>query len=63
MRGSAIRGLDGISGWIRPTLTTIALPHYEMGKRAVQLALGDTNGEASPQQVTLACRLVTRKST
>ena len=45
-----------------PALTTIALPHYEMGRPAVQLALGSGPG-ADPRQVALPCRLVTRKST
>ena len=62
----AVVGFDNqwlVATQIRPTLTTIALPHYEMGKRAVQLALGQDDGEAGPEQVTLPCRLVTRKST
>ncbi len=62
----AVVGFDNqwlVATQIRPTLTTIALPHYEMGKRAVQLALSHTDGEANPEQVVLPCRLVTRKST
>jgi DNA-binding LacI/PurR family transcriptional regulator len=30
-----------IAARVRPSMTTIALPHYEMGKCAFQLALGD----------------------
>ncbi|MFD1047156.1 substrate-binding domain-containing protein, partial [Kibdelosporangium lantanae] len=28
-----------IAGWIRPKLTTIALPHYELGRKAVEVLL------------------------
>ena len=47
---------------VRPALTTIALPHYEMGTQAAQLALGSANGDA-PRRVELPCRLITRKPT
>jgi len=30
-----------LASWLRPKLTTVALPHYEMGRRAVELLLGD----------------------
>jgi LacI family transcriptional regulator len=61
----AVVGFDNqvlLATQVRPGLTTIALPHYEMGKQAVQLALGHADG-AGPRQVALACRLVVRKST
>jgi LacI family transcriptional regulator len=61
----AVVGFDNqllIAAQVRPTLTTIALPHYEMGKHAVQQALGHAK-DAAPRQVALPCRLVTRKST
>jgi len=61
----AVVGFDNqllIATQVRPALTTIALPHYEMGKHAAQLALGHPDG-AAPQQIKLPCRLVTRKST
>jgi LacI family transcriptional regulator len=35
---------DDISAYLRPGLTTIALPHKEMGRRAVELLLGDAEG-------------------
>ncbi len=60
----AVVGFDNqllIAAEVRPALTTIALPHYEMGRQAVQLALGHANG-AGPRQVALPCRLVRRKS-
>ena len=62
----AVVGFDNqwlIATQIRPTLTTIALPHYEMGKRAVQLALGHAHDARNPEQVALPCRLISRKST
>jgi LacI family transcriptional regulator len=61
----AVVGFDNqllIAAQVRPALTTIALPHYEMGRHAVQLALGSGHG-ADPRRVALPCRLVTRKST
>ncbi len=30
-----------LAGWLDPGLTSIALPHYEMGRRAVELLLAD----------------------
>ncbi|HEY5835172.1 LacI family DNA-binding transcriptional regulator [Streptomyces sp.] len=30
-----------IASWLRPGLTTVALPHYEMGRRAVELIFAD----------------------
>ncbi len=61
----AVVGFDNqllIAAEVRPALTTIALPHYEMGKQAMQLALGHANGAQVAQQVALPCRLVRRKS-
>jgi LacI family transcriptional regulator len=28
-----------LAGWLRPTLTSVAIPHFEMGRRAVELLL------------------------
>ena len=61
----AVVGFDNqllIAAQVRPALTTIGLPHYEMGKQAAQLALSHGSG-ADPQQTALPCRLVIRKST
>ncbi len=61
----AVVGFDNqllIAAQVRPALTTIALPHYEMGRQAVQLALGHA-ADAGPRHCALPCRLVTRKST
>jgi LacI family transcriptional regulator len=30
-----------VAGWIRPKLTTIALPHYELGRKAVEVLLAE----------------------
>ena len=61
----AVVGFDNqwlIATQVRPTLTTIALPHYEIGKRAVELALTHPD-KAAPQRTVLPCKLITRKST
>ena len=63
-RDVAVAGFDNqwlIATQIRPALTTVALPHYEMGKRSVQLALGHLD-ESGPQQTALPCQLITRIS-
>lgn len=36
---------DPIAGWLRPGLTSAALPHEEMGRRAVELILDDPADE------------------
>jgi LacI family transcriptional regulator len=33
-----------LAGWLRPALTSIALPHYELGRRAVRLLLAADRG-------------------
>jgi LacI family transcriptional regulator, galactose operon repressor len=33
-----------LAGWLRPELTSIALPHYELGRRAVRLLLAADRG-------------------
>lgn len=44
---------------IRPALTTIALPHYQMGYRAGQL-LGEEG--AAPSEIKIPCPLIPRES-
>jgi LacI family transcriptional regulator len=57
-----------IAGSLYPGLTTVGLPHYEMGAWAVdtlarQLSGDDTDDEASPSgPVLMPCRLVDRAS-
>lgn len=41
---------DVFASWIRPQLTTVALPHYELGRAAVELLLDRVSGSARKQQ-------------
>jgi LacI family transcriptional regulator len=34
-----------VATWIRPKLTTVALPHYELGRKAVEVLLAEINHE------------------
>ncbi|SEG95259.1 LacI family transcriptional regulator [Nonomuraea solani] len=34
-----------IASWIRPGLTTVALPHYELGRKAVDVLFAQMNGD------------------
>jgi LacI family transcriptional regulator len=56
--------LELIAAGLRPGLTTVALPHYEMGAWAMRtlMALIDTDGAAAAEQVALPCPLVRRAS-
>ena len=41
---------DLIASWVRPQLTTVALPHYELGRVAINVLLDEdpqhrSNGE------------------
>ncbi|RYU12881.1 LacI family DNA-binding transcriptional regulator [Nocardioides iriomotensis] len=62
----AVVGFDNqeiIAGHVRPPLTTVALPHYEIGARAVQVLLGLDTGEPSGTlRHVIACPTVTRES-
>lgn len=62
----AIVGFDNhelIAAQLRPPLTTIELPHYEMGQWAVQYLLEQANGpEPQPVQQTIVCPLIERAS-
>ncbi|WP_440074217.1 LacI family DNA-binding transcriptional regulator [Streptosporangium sp. OZ121] len=40
-----------IASWIRPKLTTVALPHYELGRKAVEVLFAQMGEEAEPGQV------------
>jgi LacI family transcriptional regulator len=62
--GLAVVGFDNqdvIAAHLRPPLTTVALPHYEIGVRAVQVLLGRSD-DPGPRLV-VACPTVTRAST
>jgi LacI family transcriptional regulator len=49
-----------VADQLRPRLTTVKLPHYEMGRQAGQL-LAETGVDA-PTMVTVPCPLITRDS-
>ena len=53
-----------IADGLRPGLTTVALPHYEMGAWAVEALIARIEGKEgeSPQHSKLNCPLVVRKS-
>ena len=58
-----IDNLELIADSLWPGLTTVALPHYDMGRWAVNRVLDDIdNPDASPEQVRLACPLIERGS-
>ena len=62
----AVVGFDNqelISAYLRPSLTTVALPFQEMGARGVHLLAETSAGdEARPVRVTAECPLVERHS-
>lgn len=37
---------EPVASWLRPQLTTIALPHYELGRKAVEVLLGKEGGQS-----------------
>jgi LacI family transcriptional regulator len=56
---------DAMASWTRPRLTTLALPHYELGRRAVEVlfteidrgrARGEANGEVHRVPMPLRLR-------
>jgi LacI family transcriptional regulator len=52
-----------IATGVRPQLTTMSLPHYEMGVWAVETLIHRIeHPDAEPQHVRLACPLVSRES-
>lgn len=56
---------DQIAPWLDPPLTTMALPHYEMGRWAVEhvlKAVNDGEVEESPPQHLMPCPLIERES-
>ncbi|MBK8022987.1 MAG: LacI family DNA-binding transcriptional regulator [Chloroflexi bacterium] len=61
----AVIGFDNqtdIAEGLYPTLTTVQLPHYEMGRWAVEYLLSRTEPEEPPIQHKLECVLVERQS-
>ena len=51
-----------IAEGLLPALTTIQLPHYEMGRWAVQYLMDQQDESREPLQVALPCPLVARES-
>ena len=39
---------DPIASWLKPQLTTLALPHYELGRRAIDVLFGDSDRPQAP---------------
>lgn len=61
----AVIGFDNqevIAKFLRPGLSTIALPHYDMGYRAVQYLLEHRGERLEPLQMQLPCPYVERDS-
>lgn len=61
----AIVGFDNfkdIADGLWPPLTTVQLPHYEMGKWAVEFLMSAKNTPLSPTQHKIECRLIERES-
>ena len=61
----AVIGFDNIAHiaeGLLPALTTMQLPHYEMGKWAVQYLIENQGRAMAPAQVALPCPLVRRES-
>jgi LacI family transcriptional regulator, galactose operon repressor len=52
-----------IARYVRPTLTTVAIPTYEMGSAAMRLLLAHLEGNTPPSLETLPTHLVVRDST
>ena len=40
---------DPIASWIQPQLTTIALPHYELGHTAIEILLTESDAPSNGQ--------------
>lgn len=63
----AVIGFDNlelIAAQLNPPLTTLALPHYEMGQWAVEYVINNVDRalDGTPPQHTIRCRLVERAS-
>ena len=54
---------DVIAEYLRPALTTVALPHYDMGRWAVERLTRRLAGESlEPVQHKMSCPLIHRES-
>ncbi len=62
----AVIGFDDrdIAQYMHPPLSTLVLPHYEMGRTAAELLIDATGGLATaPARIKVECELVVRAST
>lgn len=64
-RELSVVGFDDITlaSYVRPALTTVLLPAFEMGRRATQIVLDQIAGADVPSQTRLQLRLVVRETT
>ena len=53
---------EGLADQFTPTLTTVSIPHYEMGHAAVEHLLGMLRGETQPDLIPVPGRLIRRNS-
>ena len=44
---------DPIASWLKPQLTTLAIPHYELGRRAIDVLFGDGDRPQAPGEPAL----------
>ncbi len=44
-----------LAPWLRPALTSLALPHYDMGKRAVELLI-EGGADAAEHRIPMPVR-------
>jgi LacI family transcriptional regulator len=60
----SIDNFELVADALLPGLTSIALPHYEMGRWAIERLAAELAGEAdsAPQQIRMPCPLVLRQS-
>ena len=61
----AVMGYDDreIAQHLHPPLTTVLLPHFEMGSIAAEILLDAASGSASrPRQIKVECPIVRRGS-
>jgi LacI family transcriptional regulator len=60
----SIDNFEVLADALLPGLTSIALPHYEMGRWAIERLAAELAGEAdsAPQQIQMPCPLVLRQS-
>jgi LacI family transcriptional regulator len=55
--------LETVAPWLDPGLTTVELPHYEMGRWAVDYLERLIDGESlAPEQHLMECPLIERNS-